>query len=77
MKKNRGRVFRFPSPCLLACLLFLASADYSAVSSNLVVALGGLFERGFALVVRVELDGDCGLVLIGFLLACLTGLEKH
>lgn len=48
------------------------------VSSDFVVALGGLTKAGFALVVRVELDGDSGLVLIGGgLLACLTVLEKH
>lgn len=65
----------FPRP--LACLLFLASADYSAVLPDFIIALGGLSKTGFALVVRVELDGDCGLVLIGLLLACFAGLEKH
>lgn len=75
-KKNRGRVF-VPVP-LLAWLFFLASADYSSVSSDFVVALGGFFEACFAFVVRVELDGDGGLVLVGGgLLACLTVLEKH
>lgn len=69
-------MFCSPSPCLLGC--FLASADYSSVSSDFVVALGGFFEAGFTLVVRVELDGNSGLVLVsGGLLACLTVLEKH
>lgn len=75
-EKNRGRVL-VPVP-LLAWLFFLASADYLPVSSDFVVALSGLTKAGFALVVRVELDGDGGLVLIGGgLLACLAGLEKH
>ena len=76
-RKKIGGGFSFPSPCLLGCF-FLASADYSSVSSDFVVALGGFFEACFAFVVRVELDGDGGLVLVGGgLLACLTVLEKH
>ena len=72
-EKNRGRVL-FPVP-LLAC--FLASADYSAVLPDFVVASGGLSKTGLAILIRVELDGDGGLILIGLLLACLAGLEKH
>ena len=74
-KKIGGGFFVFPSPCLLAG--FLASANYSTVLPDFVVALGGLSEAGFALLVRVELNGNCGLVLIGLLLACLASLEKH
>ena len=75
-KKNRGRVCCFPVP-LLARLFFLASADYSTIAPDFVVALGGFFEAGFAFLVRVELDGNSGLVLVGLLLARFTGLEKH
>lgn len=67
-------------PRPIACLFvrFLAAADYLPVSSDFVVALGGLTKAGFVFVVRVELDGDGGLVLIGGgLLACLAVLEKH
>lgn len=67
-------------PRPIACLFvrFLAAADYLPVSSDFVVALGGLTKAGLVFVVRVELDGDGGLVLIGGgLLACLAVLEKH
>ena len=74
-QKARGG-FSFPVP-LLAWLLFLAAADYAPVSPNLVIALGGLTEAGLAVLVRVELDGNSGLVLVGLLLARLAALEKH
>ena len=45
------------------------------VSTDFIVALCGLSKTGLALVVRVELDGDSGLVLMGGgLLACLAVL---
>lgn len=74
MKKNGGG-FSFPVPLLGCC--FLAAADYTPVSANLVVALAGLSKAGLAVLVRVELDGDGALVLVDLLLACLTVLEKH
>ena len=68
MEKKIGGGFFVSRP--LACLLFfLASADYSAVLPDFVVALGCLSETGFALLIRVELDGNSGLVLISLLLA--------
>lgn len=66
----------FPVP-LLARLLFLASANYAPISTNLVIALGGLTEAGLTVLVRVELDGNSGLVLVSFLLVRLAALEKH
>ena len=75
--KKTGAGFLFPVPLLAWLLFFLAAANYSAVSSNLVVALAGLAKTGFAFLVHVELDGDGGFVLVAFLLACLAVLEKH
>ena len=76
-KKKRGG-FSFPVP-LLAWLFFffLATADYAPVSPDFVIALAGLTKAGLSVLVRVELDGNGGLVLIGLLLACLAGLEEH
>lgn len=74
-QKKRGG-FSFPVP-LLARLLFLAAADYAPVSPDFVIALAGLSKAGLAVLVRVELDGDSGFVLIALLLACLASLEKH
>lgn len=74
--KKRGRVVLFPVP-LLAWLLFLASANYSAIVPDFVVALGGLSKAGLAVLVRVELDGDSGLVLVGLLLVRFTALKEH
>mgnify|MGYP007069098588 CR=1 FL=1 len=74
-EKNRGGL-SVPRP--LACLLvrlFLSAADDLTVSTDFIVALCGLSKTGLALVVRVELDGDSGLVLMGGgLLACLAVL---
>ena len=75
-QKKTGAGCLFPVP-LLAWLLLLATADYAAVSSNLVVALAGLSKAGLAVCVRVELDGDSGLILVGLLLARLAALEEH
>lgn len=66
----------FPVP-LLARLLFLASANYAPVSPDFVIALGGLTEAGLTVLVRVELDGNSGLVLVSLLLVRLAALEKH
>lgn len=74
--RKTGAGYLFPVP-LLARLLFLALADYAAVSSNLVVALGGLSKAGLAVLVRVELDGDSCLVLVGLLLVRFTALKEH
>ena len=77
MKKNGGG-FSFPVPLLCLLVRCLAAADYSAVSSDFVVALAGFAKAGLAVLVRVELDGDGGLVLVGGgLLACLAVREKH
>lgn len=75
-KKNGGGLFCSPSPCLLGCC-FLASANYSAIAPDFVVALGGLSKAGLAVLVRVELDGDSCLVLVGLLLVRFTALKEH
>ena len=77
MAKKTGAGCLFPVPLLAWLLLFLASADYSTVSPDFVVALTGLSKAGLAVRIRVELDGDSGLVLIWLLLVRLAALEKH
>ena len=75
MAKKTGAGFHSPSPCL--AIVFLAAANYAPVSTDFVIALAGLTKAGLAVLIRVELDGDGGLVLVALLLVRLAALEKH